>query len=174
MTADLPPDPNLISFDFPCIRARQPIGDIFVGAIPHRRLQSITHFDVRRVMRDERDFERYLGIQRPLDEKRVEKLRAYVNFKDASFPTSIILAITEGYVAFDETTNRMTVSNFRSDEDMPSINLGQIARVLDGQHRIAGLQGFDGGTSDFDLSVTIFVGADIADQAQIFATVNLE
>ncbi|MDX8356078.1 DGQHR domain-containing protein [Sphingopyxis terrae] len=174
MTADLPIDPDKISFDFPCIRARQPIGDIFVGAIPHKRLKSITYFDVRRVLRDERDFERYLGIQRPLDDKRVAKLTNYVNYKDASFPTSIILALTEGYVSFDEATNRMTVSNFRPGEAAPSINLGQIARVLDGQHRIEGLQGFTGGADDFDLSVTIFVGADIADQAQIFATVNLE
>ena len=174
MTTDLPPDPDLIRFDFPCIRARQPIGDIFVGAIPHKQLQRITYFDVRRVLRDERDFERYLGIQRPLDEKRVDKLSAYVNYKDASFPTSIILALSEGYVEFDEKTNRMFVANFRPGEAEPSINLGQIARVLDGQHRIAGLQGFTGASDEFDLSVTLFVGADIADQAQIFATVNLE
>lgn len=174
MTADLPVDPDPITFEFPCIRARQPIGDIFVGAIPHRRLKSITYFDVRRVLRDERDFERYLGIQRPLDDKRVAKLTSYVNFKDASFPTSIILALTEGYVTFDEAANKMTISNCRAGEATPSINLGQIARVLDGQHRIEGLQGFNGGVDEFDLSVTIFVGADIADQAQIFATVNLE
>lgn len=174
MTTDLAPDPDLKSFQFACIRARQPIGDIFVGAIPHKQLKSITYFDVRRVLRDERDFERYLGIQRPLDDKRVQNLRSYVNFKDASFPTSIILALTEGYVTFDEATNKMTVSNFRAGEDSPSINLGQVARVLDGQHRIEGLQGFTGEADEFDLSVTIFVGADIADQAQIFATVNLE
>lgn len=174
MTADLPADSGLISFDFPCIRARQPIGDIFVAAIPHKRLLAITYFDVRRVMRDERDFERYLGIQRPLDEKRVGKLTSYVNFKDAAFPTSIILALTEGYVAYNAETSRMTVSNCRPGETEPSINLAQIARVLDGQHRIAGLQGFKGELDAFDLSVTIFIGADIADQAQIFATVNLE
>ena len=174
MTADMPVDPDTISFDFPCIRARQPIGDIFVGAISHKQIQRITYFDVRRVLRDERDFERYLGIQRPLDERRVGQLNTYVNFKDASFPTSIILALTEGYVSFDDEKNRMTVSNFRQGETAPTINLGQIARVLDGQHRIAGLQGFKGEADAFDLSVTLFVGADIADQAQIFATVNLE
>jgi DGQHR domain-containing protein len=174
MTADLVSDTGPITFDFPCIRARQPIGDIFVGAIPHKRLLTMTYFDVRRVMRDERDFERYLGIQRPLDEKRVAKLTSYVNFKDASFPTSIILALTEGYVAFDAEASRMTVSNCRPGETSPSINLAQVARVLDGQHRIAGLQDFRGQPDEFDLSVTIFIGADIADQAQIFATVNLE
>jgi DGQHR domain-containing protein len=161
-----------ISISFPCIRARQPIGDIFVGAIPAKQLMQITYFDVRRVLRDERDFERYLGIQRPLDERRVLTLNDYVNYKDASFPTSVIIAVEQDYVQFDFESNRMIISNFRLGEEAPTINLGKIARVLDGQHRIAGLQGFNG--TEFDLSVTIFVGADIADQAQIFATVNLE
>ena len=172
MTRTLPLDPSLVEFEFPCIRARQPIGDIYVGSIPYKRLASMTYFDVRRVLRDERDFERYLGIQRPLDNKRVAKLKEYVRYKDASFPTSIILAVEQDYVTFDETRNVMRIANFMTGEDTPSINLGEIARVLDGQHRIAGLEGFDG--ESFDLSVTLFVGADLADQAQIFATVNLE
>jgi DGQHR domain-containing protein len=172
MNRSLPLDPSLIDFEFACIRALQPIGEIYVGSIPYKRLASITHFDVRRVLRDERDFERYLGIQRPLDAKRVEKIKEYVCYKDASFPTSIILALEEDYVSFDETRNVMRVANYRDGETAPSINLGEIARVLDGQHRIAGLDGYKG--DHFDLSVTLFVGADLADQAQIFATVNLE
>ncbi|MCB8881951.1 DGQHR domain-containing protein [Acidisoma cellulosilytica] len=174
MTSDPPNDLDPITFEIPCLRARQPIGDIFIAAIPSKRLLSITYFDVRRVLRDERDFERYLGIQRPLDEKRVAKLRDYVNFKDASFPTSIILSVEQDYVRYDEEARKMTISNCLEGETTPSINLARIARVLDGQHRIAGLDGFNASSSEFDLSVTIFVGADIADQAQIFATVNLE
>jgi DGQHR domain-containing protein len=46
-----------------------------------------------------------------------------------------------------------------------------IAKILDGQHRIEGRKGYEG--DDFQLNVTIFVNADIADQANIFATVNL-
>lgn len=42
---------------------------------------------------------------------------------------------------------------------------------MDGQHRIAGLEGFEG--EDFELSVTIFVSVDIAVQANIFSIVNL-
>jgi DGQHR domain-containing protein len=47
-----------------------------------------------------------------------------------------------------------------------------VCRVIDGQHRIAGLEGFEG--ENFDVLVTLFVGSDIADQAHVFATVNLE
>jgi DGQHR domain-containing protein len=165
-------DPDPISYSFPCIRAAQPIGDIFVGAIPFRTLIRISHFDVRRILQDERDVERYLGIQRPLEDRRVRSLSEYVNYRDASFPTSIILAIDEDYAEFHDKTNTMTVSNLKHTEKEPSIPIARLARVLDGQHRIAGLSFFEGET--FDVPVTIFVGADISDQAHIFATVNLE
>lgn len=172
MIDNIPNDPDQIRFSFPCIRARQPVGDIFVATLPFKRLIDITYFDVRRVLQEERDFERYLGIQRPLDDGRVKVLSDYVNFADASFPTSIIIALEQDYVTYDENSKEMTISNCRSGETVPSIALRMLARVLDGQHRIAGLSGFKG--DQFDLSVTIFVGADIADQAHIFATVNLE
>ncbi len=132
----------------------------------------ISHFDVRRVLQEERDVERYLGIQRPLEDKRVRSLSEYVNYKDASFPTSIILAIDEEFACFDSKASEMTVSNCRIGDTKPSIHISRLAKVLDGQHRIAGLAAYSG--SVFDIPVTIFVGADISDQAHIFATVNLE
>jgi DGQHR domain-containing protein len=165
-------DPSPIEYSFACIRATQPIGDIFIASIPFKTLIRISYFDVRRVLQADRDVERYLGIQRPLDDDRVGSLSEYVTYKDASFPTSVILAIDEEFAAFDSEANTMKVSNFRIGESAPSIAIGKLARVLDGQHRIAGLRAFPGET--FDVPVTIFVGADIADQAQIFATVNLE
>jgi DGQHR domain-containing protein len=45
-----------------------------------------------------------------------------------------------------------------------------VAKIIDGQHRIAGLDGFEG---DFDLIVVVFVDMDIQDQAMTFATINL-
>ena len=50
--------------------------------------------------------------------------------------------------------------------------LEQVGKIIDGQHRIAGLQDLERGTN-FEMCVAIFVGADIATQANIFATVNL-
>ena len=165
-------DPDLIEYKFPCLRASQPIGDMFIASMPFEQLVKISYFDVRRVMQEQRDVERYLGIQRPLEDARVKSLSEYVNYKDASFPTSVILAIDEDYSSFDEATNTMTVSNCKVGEDRPSIPIRHIAKVIDGQHRIAGLKAYQGET--FDVSVTLFVGADIADQAHVFATVNLE
>lgn len=165
-------DRDLIVKRFKALKAQQPIGDIFVATIDCKLIQKITFFDVRRRLQDDRDVEKYLGIQRPLNTARVNDLKNYVNFIDATFPTSIILAIESDYVSFDEKTNMMTISNARRGSKKPDIAFSNLCRVIDGQHRIAGLQGFRG--ENFDVLVSIFVGSDIADQAHVFATVNLE
>ena len=51
------------------------------------------------------------------------------------------------------------------------IPLRSLARVLDWQHRLQGLD--ESGIESFEVNVSIFVGMDIADQAMIFANVNL-
>src|SRR5947209_7699225 len=130
---DIPADPDKIEITFSCLRARQPIGDLFVASIPYRDLIKMTHFDVRRVIQSERDVERYLGIQRPLSKTRLADLEDYVNYLDASFPTSVIIAINDtDYVNFDEKNGKMTVSNFKQSESAPSIPIRMIGRVIDG------------------------------------------
>lgn len=165
-------DPDPIKITIPTLKARQPIGDLFFSTMSHDQIVKITYFDVRRVLQDSRDVERYLGIQRPLNISRVGQLNEYVNFYDATFPTAIILAVDEQYADYNEVTKELTLSNVKRGDVKPTIAISNIARVLDGQHRIAGLREFGG--KNFDVPVTIFIGADIADQAHIFATVNLE
>jgi DGQHR domain-containing protein len=172
-TADDYKDPSPIYETVSALRLRQPIGDIYLAAIDQKLLRKITFFDVRRVLRDQRDVEAYLGIQRPVNESRVADLQKYVNFVDATFPTTVILAIEESdCVSYSEETQRLTLSNVRSGNTEPDIAIANLCRVIDGQHRIAGLETFQGET--FDVMAAIFVGIDIADQAYIFATVNLE
>ena len=168
----VPADSDPISLEFSCLKASQPIGDLYIASVPYDSLIRITHFDVRRVLQEHRDLERYLGIQRPLVNRRVTALEQYVNFYDASFPTAIIVAVEEQFAIYDEEKRTIRLSNVPKDGDAPTIPIRNIARVLDGQHRIAGLRSFKG--EAFEMPVTIFVGADIADQAHIFATVNLE
>lgn len=174
MILDLPEpiDPDKVELPVKTLRARQPIGDLYVGAIDSSLLVRITDFDVRRVIEEERDVERYLGIQRPLDKKRVAQLDRYVNFVDATFPTACILAIDADYAGYDEERGLLLIRNFREGDDAPTRNIRHIARVLDGQHRIAGLRAFEGDV--FEVPVVFFVGADMAEQANIFSTVNLE
>jgi DGQHR domain-containing protein len=168
-------DPDKIEKRFKALRVRQPIGDIFVASVDYKSIQDITFFDVRRRLQEQRDIERYLGIQRPLNESSVRELNQYVNFIDATFPGTIIVSVENDYATYDESKSEIIISNTRPGEDKPSIPLRNLCRVIDGQHRIAGLEQFrpvDGGA--FDVMVSFFVGSDISDQAYVFATVNLE
>ena len=138
----------------------------------HHDLTEIAFADVRQ-MTDRKDG--YLGIQRRLNPVRIEEIRAYTKTKDATFPTSIILAVEGKCATWDKGKSTMTLTEYISetpdDPEDPSIPYDKIAKILDGQHRIEGLIGYKGPT--FQLNVAIFVDTDIAEQANIFATVNL-
>ena len=140
---------------------RQPIGRFYFGAINYKDLVRISYSDIRRISQERRDVETYLGIERPLRKNRVGELKDYVNTTDATFPSPIILAIAE------EDTDISPEAGVMSIKDKENV-----AKVLDGQHRIAGLEGFDGET--FDVLVTIFLDMDIENQAMVFATINVE
>jgi DGQHR domain-containing protein len=172
LNLQIPPDVDKIDLTFEVLRSRQPIGDLYLGSLGASVLTRITDFDVRRLVNEERDVEQYLGIQRPLDKKRVNDLSKYVNYADATFPTACILAIEADYADYDEDARILTIRNYREGDDQPTKNIRYIARVLDGQHRIAGLDKFAGDM--FETPVVFFIGADLAEQASIFSTVNLE
>jgi len=172
------------SFSIYAFRVRQPIGDFYSAVVSSQRLVDICYFDIRGLTRKE-DFADFMGIQRELDTKRVSEIQRYVRTLDPSFPTAIVLSVDESSALIDENVCeeignaanspqlvRLTLSNNpEPEEGADPILYRDIARVIDGQHRIAGLVGYDG--PPFDLNVSIFIGADIATQASIFSTVNL-
>ncbi len=158
------------SFEIPAIKLTQPMGDFFIASIPHDRLYDISYFDVRRMVKD-RDIENYLGIQRPLSKERTQELKQYVRTIDACFPTGIVLAVDGRCASYDEVTGKLTLSNF-VDSDGNQVLYREIAKVLDGQHRIAGLEDFPK-DKKFDLNVSIFVDIELEDQAYIFSIVNI-
>lgn len=165
---------------FPVQEVKQKNGAFFSACLPAEILTQITFSDVRRLVDQERDVERYLGVQRPISRARVRKIRDYILSPDPTFPTAIIVAIDERCVQYDPEQNLMTLVEAHVSQetgDGTEIPFGKIAKVLDGQHRLAGFfnekDEFDIGGADFDMNVSIFVGADLSVQAQIFATVNL-
>src|SRR6202165_4802003 len=155
-----------------CIRIQQPIGDFYAGALKARDICEITFFDVRTTLTEHRVVDRYLRIQRELSPDRVADLQRYVNTVDATFPSLIILAVEDSCVDINDSGTEMMLHPFEGSEGRPPIPYNMIARVLDGQHRIAGLSKYNG--NEFEVPVSIFVGADISDQAMIFSTVNLQ
>jgi DGQHR domain-containing protein len=152
-----------------CLEVTQPLGTFFLAIVSHEVLREITYFDVRRMLK-EREFETYLGIQRPLNDKRVAEIQKYVRTSDACFPTNVILSVPARCAEYSN--GKLCLRNDPSPiESMEPIYYRNIAKVLDGQHRIEGLQGFDGKT--FDVPVCIFIDIDVADEAYLFSTVNL-
>ena len=144
-----------------CLEVIQPIGRMYVGIMNHLDLEHISYVDIRRLesKNEQREVEIYSGIQRVLSDKRVTDIGQYVNMVDATFPTSIILHIDPDNAHYDKESMTLRIRN----ED-------NVAKVLDGQHRIAGLAHFKGRW--FQLNVTVFVGMELEDQAIVFATIN--
>jgi DGQHR domain-containing protein len=148
--------------EFRCIRLSQPIGDFYIGSIKSADLVEIAYADIRRIIEGKpRDIEEFSGIQRPLSKARSKEIRQYVTTVDASFPTSVIVHIKGEDAEFDEAANIMKVRKS-----------GYVAKILDGQHRIDGLTGYNGPL--FEVNTTIFVDMDMEDQALLFATINLK
>lgn len=165
------------SIRLPVIRVRQPIGDFYVGTMGSKDLVAIADFDVRRINQGE-GIETYLGIQRELNKERVKEISQYVEGPDATFPTAVVLAV-ESKAAVVEPACPESRDHFWLElHNVPSIDpeecvlFREIAKVIDGQHRIVGLKNYSE-NQPFDVNVSIFVGADAPDQAAIFSTVNL-
>lgn len=172
-------DPKSISFSV--MRVRQPIGDFYIGSVNAKDIYDISLFDIRKLVHKD-GIDNYLGIQREVSPKRLKEIRSYVKNPDATFPTAVVLAVPQDCAEIepigvqDETDPiffRMTLSNRPDADDLDGepVLYRQIARVIDGQHRIAGLENYNG--TDFEVNVAIFVGLDLANQASIFSTVNL-
>ena len=65
-------------FTFDVLRVQQPIGDFYLAALPARTLVEISYADVRRLAEEQRDVERYLGIQRPISSRRIKQIKKYI------------------------------------------------------------------------------------------------
>lgn len=176
---------------------KQPLGRFYVAKLPWQDLLAITYADVRRINDESTgELDAYIGIQRRLSPKRVKEISEYVRTVDASFPNSIILSVRSfgqehepplgrQQELFDSYTGAVPSETEVDDGDegwnvvfVPEERLLKLrrdqylAKIIDGQHRIEGLR--KGRPNDeFDVIVTIFVDIDIADQANLFATINL-
>lgn len=156
------------------LKVDQPIGEFYIGAIDSRVLNSIATVEVREFLGGRA--QDIGGIQRQLSSKRVNEISEYVNFDYATFPTSVIIAIDERNVRLSKINScdglyELVIDDFQED-DGTVISLQGAALIIDGQHRLAGLKQLSA-DSKFELNVSIFIGADIADKAEIFSTVNL-
>jgi DGQHR domain-containing protein len=159
----------------PVFEISQPVGSFYVGVIRVDSLLAICKFDYRR-MQYQNEYIDFLGIQRELSTKRIKQIKRYVSTIDACFPTSIVISVDEKCARIEDTniSGAKILKIFEHvDSDQPelSIPLDQVASIIDGQHRLKGLE--EAGKDDFELTVSIFVGPDDATEAMIFSIVNL-
>ena len=144
---------NTKILEVPALKLKQPIGDFFIAAMKAHELVSISYADVRKLQKNE--LNNYMGINRRLTKNRVKELQSYVKTYDATFPTNIILAVASENVNYDEKKGILRLTETKETDQK------KIAKIIDGQHRIAGLEAITADT-DFELGVAIFVGSDIA------------
>lgn len=151
----------------PVIEVTQPIGTFFIGVMSAEELLAVAYADIRCI---ESDVDRYVGIQRKLSQERVKDISLFSKSIDATFPTSIVLAVRGDCAELLE-KNRLKIYEGEDLDTGEKIPLNKSASILDGQHRVEGLR--EANLPGFQVPVSIFVNADIADQAYIFSTVNL-
>ena len=170
----------------PALMIKQPIGELYIAKAKASEILGMTYADIRAISESYR--ETYLGIQRKLDPRREREIAKYVKNVDATFPTSIVVYIDEEHIDIEKNGDHgaVNITIYNIDD--------KIAKIIDGQHRLAGLQKaiddagekvnrdgmFDEGASeelrkleDFEVSLTILIGMDIAEQANVFSKVNL-
>ena len=135
-----------MKIEIEAIKISQPIGEFYFGKIKASLLCEIAEADVRRLENEERGVESYLGIQRPLKKERVKEISSYLNTIDATFPNSIIIAINDdlengnlGEDDHDETPEvEILWENNKLVIEFDSQKTSKVAKILDGQHRLAG------------------------------------
>lgn len=159
----------------PVLQVSQSVGDFFLGVMRADHLFSICKYDYRR-MQYTGSHADFLGIQREINPKRIKDIKKYVRTADACFPSSIVISVDEKCVTIDN-TDVVGAYLLRIEEYIDvlqpelSIKLEEVASIIDGQHRLKGLE--EAQANEFEVPVSIFIGADDATEAMIFSVVNL-
>ena len=128
------------SIKIKCLEVTQPINTFYIGKIDWQDLLNIARKDIERIRQEgEGSLDGYLGIQRELSKSRLNEIAEYVNFDDATFPNSIVLSIDS--ISYDE-KNDEVIQNILSFKDnvLELKNDARIVKIIDGQHRVFGLQ----------------------------------
>lgn len=161
-----------------CLEIEQPIGTFYVGKIRWQDLLEISYSEKRRILEETNDeTASYFGIQRELSDKRLKEISEYVAYQDATFPSSVVLAIPS-ITRVDEDNEIVNVTFDPVKKFLQIRRDSKIAHIIDGQHRIFGLEKYKidfpeaASTLNFELLVSIFIDIDDDNQSMIFATIN--
>jgi DGQHR domain-containing protein len=162
-----------IYFEIPGIEVIQPIGSFYISRMNYDDLLKISFADIRRISTET---DEVFGIQRELSPRRVKELKQYVTNSDATFPTSVILSINSSRIKSTGDPSEMELETDSmiefKDNKLKILKDENVAKIIDGFHRVEGLRSYNGNPENFQLNVTIFIDMDPEDEAIVFATIN--
>lgn len=134
----------------------QPIGEFALTVMAVTDILAISSIDRREF--DQVTLASRGGPQREASENRINEIAKYAGSADATFPTPILLSVPEGY--YEITSDHLVLEDDR-----------RVASVVDGQHRLLGLQR-SRYRNEYVLPVVFILGATEEQKALIFAIIN--
>lgn len=138
------------------LKVTQPIGEFYMSVIPANILINKTTIN----RRNEEG-----GIQRELSLGRMKEICNYIREKDATFPTSIIIAATS------EVKKELIENEGIFSLDIERIDC--IGEIIDGQHRVQAFREVKDSTIDkFELPVVLMFDLEEEGKAYVFSTIN--
>lgn len=138
---------NILKYSI--LEVEQPIGTFYLAAIPANVL-------FRTVKSARRSLEE--GVQRDPSKSRIKEIAKFCSNKDAVFPTPIIVSVEEDKAWLDGKKICFKDNCCMGD-------------ILDGQHRLLGLQDSDY-AGDFVLPVVFMFGLNSEEKAYVFSIIN--
>jgi DGQHR domain-containing protein len=147
------------------IEVNQPLGQFYISKISGVTLYEMAKADIMTIKKTETEndefyYELYEGIQRRLNENKVQSIEDYLSAYDATFPTSIVLNVDSKHIIQ------------KSDDELILHKSDITFSIIDGQHRLQGFRKHK--DSDFEVIVSIFINLNKEQQARIFTTINSE
>lgn len=138
----------------PYIEIEQPIGNFYLTKLRADILSNIVNVIPRSKDNDK-------AIQREESKKRIQEIAEYCSDPDATFPTPIIISI------YDSTKIIKKEHFFEINSD----DNEKIGEVIDGQHRLRGIQKSEYAT-EFELPVVLMFNLTEEEKAYVFSIIN--
>lgn len=135
------------------IEIKQPIGSFYFGKMMAEDLIQIK--TVKRVQEGS-------GVQRLLKTDRVKAVSLFCEDPDATFPTPIILSVKSADMELVDTNDYVSVFSYD--------NTMSIAEILDGQHRVEGIE--RSALKEIELPIVVMFDLTEEQKAYVFSTIN--
>lgn len=145
--------------DFHFFKLVQPVGNFYAIKINAADLIPIAESKQRK------PYNNSSGVQRKLDNQRINHIADYSKTQNAMFPTPIILSANSSYVDISFSSNTLSIKDNYIKENREYFS------IVDGQHRLAGMERAE--TSErFELLALLTFDTTLEEDADIFIAIN--